>query len=226
MDDATRLERTSLVVPADRCELRLDGARLAITKERPAQDVPTTVDVPVSEVRGATLERPSRGQPGWLHIAVVGGTPAPTNDLGSTLDPYTMPITSRNVAAARRVVRLITQHVRQRGLPPEQEPDRGRISSSVTVTGGPAATRPTGAAPAPVPATVPPPVPPPGAPAARAGSTATPPAAASKTSDVGPTADDPPSLARALRELADLHASGALSDEEFEQAKAKVLEAR
>jgi hypothetical protein len=29
-----------------------------------------------------------------------------------------------------------------------------------------------------------------------------------------------------LRELADLHASGALSDEEFEQAKAKVLEAR
>jgi hypothetical protein len=217
MDDATRLERTSLVVPADRCELRLEGARLAITKERPAQDVPTTVDVPVSEVRGATLERPSRGQPGWLHIAVVGGTPAPTNDLGSALDPYTMPITSRNVAAARRVVRLITQHVQQRGLPPEQEPDRGRISSSVTVTDGPAATRPTGAAPAPGP--------PPAAPAARAGS-ATPPAATPETSDAQPPAEDPPSLARTLRELADLHASGALSDEEFEQAKARVLEAR
>jgi hypothetical protein len=217
MDDATRLERTSLVVPADRCELRLEGARLAITKERPAQDVPTTVDVPVSEVRGATLERPSRGQPGWLHIAVVGGTPAPTNDLGSALDPYTMPITSRNVAAARRVVRLITQHVQQRGLPPEQEPDRGRISSSVTVTDGPAATRPTGAAPAPGP--------PPAAPAARAGS-ATPPAATPETSDAEPPAEDPPSLARTLRELADLHASGALSDEEFEQAKARVLEAR
>jgi hypothetical protein len=222
MDDATRLERTSLVVPADRCELRLDGARLAITKERPAQDAPTTVDVPVSEVRGATLERPSRGQPGWLHIAVVGGTPAPTNDLGSTLDPYTMPITSRNVAAARRVVRLITQHVQQRGLPPEQEPDRGRISSSVTVTDGPAVTRSTGATPAPSP----PPLPPPAAPAARPGSAATPPAAAPGTSDAEPTAEDPPSLARTLRELADLHASGALSDEEFEQAKAKVLEAR
>jgi hypothetical protein len=218
MDDATRLERTSLVVPADRCELRLEGARLAITKERPAQDGPTTVDVPVSEVRGATLERPSRGQPGWLHIAVVGGTPAPTNDLGSTLDPYTMPITSRNVAAARRVVRLVTQHVQQRGLPPEQEPDRGRISSSVTVTEGPAATSPTGAAQAPVP--------PPTAPAVRAGSPATPPAATPSMSDAEPTAEDPSSLARTLRELADLHASGALSDEEFEQAKAKVLEAR
>jgi hypothetical protein len=218
MDDATRLERTSLVVPADRCELRLEGARLAITKERPAQDGPTTVDVPVSEVRGATLERPSRGQPGWLHIAVVGGTPAPTNDLGSTLDPYTMPITSRNVAAARRVVRLVTQHVQQRGLPPEQEPDRGRISSSVTVTEGPAATSPTGAAQAPVP--------PPTAPAVRAGSPATPPAATPSMSDAEPTAEDPSSLARTLRALADLHASGALSDEEFEQAKAKVLEAR
>jgi hypothetical protein len=222
MDDATRLERTSLVVPADRCELRLEDARLTITKERPAQDGPTTVDVPISEVRGATLERPSRGQPGWLHIAVVGGTPAPTNDLGSTLDPYTMPITSRNVAAARRVVRLITQHVQQRGLPPEQEPDRGRISSSVTVTEGPAATSPTGAAPTPAPT----PVPPPTAPAARAGSPSLPPVAAPKTSDAEPAVEDPSALARTLRELADLHASGALSDEEFEQAKAKVLEAR
>jgi hypothetical protein len=221
MDDATRLERTSLVVSADRCELRLDGAQLTLTKERAAQDPPTTVSVPVDEVRGATLERPSRGQPGWLHIAVVGGTPAPTNDLGSTLDPYTMPVTSRNVAAARRVVRLITQHVQQRGLPPEQEseqePDRGRISSSVTVTDGPASTRSTGASPTPVP------TPPP--PAVGTGSTTMPSTEAPRTSDADPTAEEPSSLARTLRELADLHASGALSDEEFEQAKAKVLEA-
>jgi hypothetical protein len=212
MDHATRLERTSLVVAADRCELRLEGAQLTLTKERAAQDAPTTVSVPVSEVRGATLERPSRGQPGWLHIAVVGGTPAPTNDLGSTLDPYTMPVTSRNVAAARRVVRLVTQHVQQRGLPPEQEPESGRISSSVTVTDGPGPTAPTGATPTP-PA-------PPSSVAAAAGATAETPEA----SDVTSAAKDPSSLARTLRDLADLHASGALSDEEFEQAKAKVIE--
>jgi hypothetical protein len=217
MDDATRLERTSLVVPADRCELRLEGAQLTLTKERAAQDAPTTVSVPVSEVRGATLERPSRGQPGWLHIAVVGGTPAPTNDLGSTLDPYTMPVTSRNVAAARRVVRLVTQHVQQRGLPPEQEPESGRISSSVTVTDGPGPTAPTVAPPTP-PASPPPP---PSSVAAGAAATAEIPEA----SDVTSAAEDPSSLARTLRDLADLHASGALSDEEFEQAKAKVLEA-
>jgi hypothetical protein len=219
MDDATRLERTSLVVPADRCELRLEGAQLTLTKERAAQDAPTTVSVPVSEVRGATLERPSRGQPGWLHIAVVGGTPVPTNDLGSTLDPYTMSITSRNVAAARRVVRLITQHVQQRGLPPEQEAAGGRISSSVTVTDGPALASP------PAPTSPPPPVPPPAEESTGADVSAPVPSAVPAGHEPVSPAPEPSSLARTLRDLADLHASGALSDEEFEQAKAKVLEA-
>jgi hypothetical protein len=200
MDAHTRLERTSLVVPADRGELRLEGAHLTIRKQRAAQAEPTTITIPTEAIRGATLERPARGQPGWLHVAVVGGTPVPATDLGSTLDPYTLPVTSRNVAAARRLVRLVTQHVQERGLPTEPTAETGRVSSSVTVTTAPRA------APAPPPSsTPPPPIPPPGA---------------------EPAPSDPAALTRTLRELAALNEAGALSDEEFRRAKARVLDAR
>jgi hypothetical protein len=223
-DEPTRLERTSLVVPADRCELRLQDGRITIVKERAAQDEPTGVTFAAGEVRGATLERPTRGQPGWLHLAVVGGTPAPTTDLGSALDPYTLPVTSRNVAAAKRVVRLVTQHVQERGLPTEPQPGTGRVSSSVTVTAAPGATSTTPTTPAP-------PVPPPSP-----SSPSSPPSPEAPAIDRGevpdaldeptPPAEDRPEvggLARTLRELADLHRTGVLTDEEFQRAKDRVL---
>jgi hypothetical protein len=205
MDDQTRLERTSLVVPSDRCELRLEGAGITITKERAAQQEPTGVAFPVAQVRGATLERPSRGRPGWLHVSVIGGTPAPTADLAAALDPYTLPVTSRNVAVARRLVRLVAEHVRQRGLPPEPTPASARRSTSVTVTSPSAsATAPAGPTPAgPTPAHPPAPT-----------AAPTPPPTGQGTGG---------DLVGTLRQLADLHASGALSDDEFERAKAKVL---
>jgi hypothetical protein len=215
MDDTTtRLERTSHVVPGERCELRIDAGCISITKETVGQE-PTAVRVPVAQVRGATLERPSRSQPGWLHLAVIGGSPAPTSDLGAALDPYTLPITTRTVAAAKRVVRLVTQHVQQRGLPPEPASGGGRSSTSVIVTSPAGVDART--------ATPPPPVPPPGATAADAGPGA--------TADAGPGAadagnDGSGSLVTTLRELADLHAAGALTDEEFERAKAQVLGGR
>jgi hypothetical protein len=239
-DTTTRLERTSHVVPGERCELRLDEGRITITKEAVGQE-PTTVSFPVAEVRGATLERPSRAQPGWLHVAVVGGSPAPTSDLGAALDPYTLPITNRNVAAARRVVRLVTQHVQERGLPPELPSDGIRSSTSVIVT----STR--------MPSSTPPPsIPPPGAPRAepgggRSGADEGATAGGSDVPDDAPSAaaerrvdgdvhgpvdrstaatghgGAEPSLAAALRDLADLHEAGALTGEEFERAKAKVL---
>jgi hypothetical protein len=196
-DTTTRLERTSHVVPGERCELRIHDGELCITKETAGQE-PTAVRIPAAQVRGATLERPSRSQPGWLHLAVIGGSPAPTSDLGAALDPYTLPVTTRTVAAAKRVVRLVTQHVQERGLPPEPSSGGGRTSTSVIVT-SPAATRTT---------TPPPPVAPPGA------------------APAGAPDAEPGSLVTTLRELADLHAAGALTDEEFERAKAQVLDGR
>jgi hypothetical protein len=118
------------------------------------------------------------------------------------------------------VVRLITEHVQQRGLPPEQEADRGRISSSVTVTDGPALASPS------APTSPPPPVAPPAVSRGEAEDPAPRSSAIPEASEPAPSAQEPTSLARTLRELADLHASGALSDEEFEQAKTKVLRAR
>jgi hypothetical protein len=223
MDDTTtRLERTSHVVPGERCELRIGEGCLSITKETVGQE-PTAVRVPVAQVRGATLERPSRGQPGWLHLAVIGGSPAPTSDLGAALDPYTMPVTTRTVAAAKRVVRLVTQHVQERGLPPEPASGGGRTSTSVIVTSPARADART--------TTPPPPVPPPGAAAAEADrDAAAPDPGTSAEVDPGATAEAgdarPGSLVTTLRELADLHAAGALTDEEFERAKAQVLEGR
>jgi hypothetical protein len=234
MNDQTRLERTSLVVPSERCELRLEDAGITITKQPAAQQEPIGVAFPVSQVRGATLERPSRGRPGWLHVSVIGGTPAPTADLAAALDPYTLPVTSRNVAVARRLVRLVTEHVRQRGLPPEPSPASPRRSTSVTVTSPPspaadtaaataAPAAPTGSAPAePAPTEGAPAEPAPAEPAP-AHPPAHPPAPAAETSPPPAGQGTGGDLVGTLRELADLHASGALSDDEFERAKAKVL---
>jgi hypothetical protein len=212
MDDTTttRLERVSHVVPGERCELRIHDGELSITKETVGQE-PTAVRIPAAQVRGATLERPSRNQPGWLHLAVIGGSPAPTGDLGAALDPYTLPVTTRTLAAAKRVVRLVTQHVQERGLPPEPSSGGGRTSTSVIVTSPTEARTPT---------TPPPPVPPPGAVPAE------PDPGASADGDADAAAAGQGSLVATLRELADLHAAGALTDEEFERAKAQVLDGR
>jgi hypothetical protein len=214
MDD-TRLERTTLTVAAEHCQLRLEDGRITITKERATEDSPRTVALPVRELRGATLERPSRGQPGWLHVSAIGGTPAPTGELGAALDPYAIPVTSRNVAAARRFVRLVTQHVQQRGLPPERTALDGRVSSSVTVTRAPAGP------PDPLPPSTPPPPVPPPAPSAEPAPSADPAPSAEQAPPAEREVEDP--LVATLRELADLHQAGALTDEEFQRAKARVL---
>ena len=46
------------------------------------------------QVRSATLRRPGNGAPGWLHVAVIDGSPAPPSELAAAGDPYTLPLTS------------------------------------------------------------------------------------------------------------------------------------
>ncbi|HSK22786.1 MAG TPA: hypothetical protein VK906_06405, partial [Egicoccus sp.] len=71
--------------------------------------------------------------------------------LAAANDPYTVPVTARNLGAARRFCRLVADHVRDRGLP-AAAPHPGTGSTSVLVR--PATPASTVASPAP---TVPPP---------------------------------------------------------------------
>lgn len=199
MGETTRLERASRVVHGDRSELRLESGSITITKEATTQVKPTSVTVSIEQVRNVTLEKPMRGQHGWLHLSVVDGSPAPPSEMAASSDPYTLPITTRHLAAARRLARLITDHVRRRGLPHESSDTRERIYAGVIVQRGTPATTATAARPA---ASTPPPrVPPPApdAPGSGAG------------------------MITQLRQLADLHRDGALTDAEFEHAKRQVL---
>ncbi len=210
MGETTRLERTSHVVPGERCELRLEDGHITLTKEAGTRARPTSVTVPVDRVRSVTLNRPSPGRPGWLHLAVVDGSPTPPSELAAIGDPYTLPLTTRHVHAARRLERMIDDHVRRRGLP---HVDSGAgTGSGVTVNPGRPPATPT--------------------PIDRAGDAPGEDRVSSGDS-TGPGHDRDPAgdadasggeLAGALRELADLHTAGALSDEEFEQAKRRVLE--
>lgn len=192
MGDQTALESQGLVVPGDRSELRLADGRIVVHKEATTQARPTEVDVPVAEVRGATLEAPPRGGLGWLHVSVVGGSPPPPTGLAAAGDPYTLPVTSRGVSAARRLVKMIERHVRTRGLPPDT-PTVGHSSGVVLdPDGAPSPKQPYGD-----------------------GATAVP-APHTSTS----ASDD---LVGRLRELAELHQAGALSDDEFQRAKDRLL---
>lgn len=179
MDDTTALETKDLVVEGDRSELRLEAGRFVLRKEATTQAEPTEVSFGVDQVRAATLNRPSGGEPGWLHVAVVGGSPPPPGGLAAASDPYTLPLAGRATGSARRLAKMIERHVQVRGLPRDERDTGVRPSTGVVVN-------PVG----------------------------TPPPAAASGDD----------LVRRLQELAQLHQVGALTDEEFERAKARVLE--
>lgn len=192
MSDATALERARLTVRGDRAELRIEDGRITITKEAPTRATPTTVVVDVDQVRGTQMQAPTRRSRGWLHLSVVDGSPAPPGELAAAGDPYTLPLTSRSVSAAKRLDKLVERHIRERGLPRDAGPNEGRLSSGVSLTSAPATAQ----------RTTPPPPPPPSA---------------------APQELTPADLVAELRSLAELHDAGALTDEEFERAKARIL---
>ena len=150
MSSSTRLERSHHVLQADHADLRIEHGVVTITKQVVTRHDPVVTHVELARVRGADLRKPSRGQPGWLHLSAVGGTTTPPSELAAASDPYTVPVTVRTHGAARRLVKLVTEHVRQRGLPTERA--GYARSTSVLVTSPTPAT----AVAAPVP---PPPVP-------------------------------------------------------------------
>lgn len=203
MTDQTALERTDLVVPGDGAELRLERGRVTISKRALTQESPTTVEFGVEQVRGAQLRTSSRGSRGWLHVAVVGGSPAPPGELAAAGDPYALPLTSASLGPARRLARLVERHIRERGMPQDVGPNEGRLSSGVAITDAPVT-------------------------ADTADITATSDEAASRgaaasSQDAGHAPGDPAEFVAELRTIAELHASGALTDDEFERAKARVL---
>lgn len=157
MSAATRLERATHAVCADHAELRVERGTVVITKQAVTQDAPVEVRLDASRLRGADLQKPGRGSTGWLHVSAIGGTPRPPSELAAASDPYTVPVTARNLGAARRFARLVGDHVRQRGLPHESADDGAR-STSVLLASATDDRQPE-ASPRPA-------VPPPGAPAA------------------------------------------------------------
>lgn len=197
MADATALETDDLVVHGDRSELRLEGGRLSLHKEATTQARPTDVEAEVGEVRGATLEAPPRGGLGWLHVSVVGGSPPPPSGLAAAGDPWTLPITPRALGSARRLVRMVERHVQTRGLPPES-PEVGGSSGVVLNPRGALTEKTPYRAPADG-------------------------ADGDHGAVDGAPAAAPDDLVGRLRELADLHAAGALTDDEFQRAKDRLL---
>lgn len=197
MGDTTRLERASHVVRGDRSELRLEDGRITIEKGATTQFRPTTVSFPVSEVRHATVRRPTRGASGWVHVAVVDGSPAPPSELAAAGDPYTLPLTTRGLAEARKLARMIDDHVQRRGLPSDANAETPYLGVALTDA------EPTQrAAPADDPA-------PPSAPPRPAVTAASTPARDSEAIEH-------------LRQLDGLHRAGVLSDTEYDQAKRRL----
>jgi hypothetical protein len=216
VSEATRLERTTHAVAGDRAELRLQDGVITIVKSATAQVGSTEVSVPIDRVRSVEVRKPSRTSSGWLHVAVVDGSPAPVTELAAMSDPYTIPIVGRQVTAARRLERLVADHVQRRGLPPEEAgPSAGPGPSGVVLTDAP-----TTASTSPSPE--------------RPGSGASSPGAGDRSGAAATGAPPPPpppgppapeeDLTAKLRDLAELHRSGALTDEEFRQAKQSVLD--
>jgi hypothetical protein len=233
--EATRLERATHSIGGDRAELRLEAGVITIAKGATSQARPTEVTVPVGRVRSVEVRKPSRAASGWLHVAVVDGSPAPVTELAAMSDPYTIPLGGRQVGAARRLERMVADHVQRRGLPAESSDAKPRRpSSGVVLTDAPTtATRPPearrGTAPGdtaearPVDAR-----------ATDVEPTGTEPASAEPTdaepTDAEPTDVEPADVEPAgadltakLRELADLHRTGELTDDEFRRAKEAVL---
>lgn len=193
MSEATRLERASLAVPGVRSELRLDAGHITVSRHVTTQARPTEVSFPVEAVRGATLRRPQGGERGWLHVAAVGGTPAPVGELAASSDPYTLPLGSRHTRRARKLARMVERHIQERGLPA----DHTTSSSGGTGAVAPAVTIGRGPLPEPRPEVAP--------------------------SDDGAGGLGGVELVDHLRQLAALRDQGALSDAEFQRAKDRVL---
>lgn len=141
MPEATRLERASLVVPGVRSELRLDAGHITVSRYVTTQARPTEVTFPIGAVRGATLRRPQGGERGWLHVAAVGGTPAPVGELAASSDPYTLPLGSRHARRARKLARMVERHIQERGLPADHTSSSsgvtGAVAPAVTIGRGP-----------------------------------------------------------------------------------------
>jgi hypothetical protein len=208
----TALEAARTSVRGERAELRVEDGVVSIEKH-PPRGTPSTVTFPVSRIRAAQLRAPARGSRGWLHVSVVGGSPAPPGELAASSDPYSLPLGVRNAPAARRFVRLVDRHVQERGMPRDDDRAEGRSSTGVSLrAGAPAPVAPSApvARSAPTAAMPPPPPPPP------------PPPADAPELTVGED-HGPLEIARELESLAHLHARGVLTDEEFERAKARVL---
>jgi len=153
MSGPTRLERASHTIRTDHAELHLSGGEVVITKQAMTEDAPREVRIPADRIRGADLQKPARGHPGWLHVAAVDGSPRPPTALAAANDPYTLPVTTRTLGAARRFCRLVADHVRDRGLPASA--DQPGVGSTSVLLRPPEATTPS------------PTVPPPGAVAGR-----------------------------------------------------------
>lgn len=209
MSHATALERAQLVVTGVRSELRLEHGRVEITKEATTQPRPTVVRFTIDAVRGTSIGSPGRGGRGWLHVAVVGGSPPPPTELAAASDPYTLPLTSRGVGRARRFARLVDEHVRARGLPSEDAGAPSPATTGVSVVAAPMAE------PAPVGVTTP----------ARASVTA--PDGAPRGPAEGAPARSMPSAVRSRHreQLAELRAVGILTHAEHDRAVARLEEA-
>lgn len=196
MARGTALESQKMVVPGDRAELQVADGRISLHKEATTQRSPTNVAAAVDQVRGVTVQLPTRNEPGWVHVSVVNGSPPPPGAMAAAGDPWTLPITSRGTSAARRLAKMVERHVQVRGLPSE--------SSTITTSSGVVLDPDGPVTPKPE----------------RRGSEGAPNGGGAAN---GGAAGGGADLVQSLRELADLHASGALTDEEFQQAKDRLL---
>lgn len=216
----TALETGSLTIRGARAHLRLENGVVTIARDGDTVTAPSEVTFEVAHIRGASRASPPRRGRGWLHIAVVGGSPAPPSELAAVKDPYTLPLSSRGAAAAKRFERMVEKHIKARGKPadpgtrPGAPNSRSSHSTGVSVVGPPQDPPPLEA-----------PLPPaarrgPSDPAASSGNGG---GAARDRAAEGDARAGGPTLVSALRDLADLHAAGALTDAEFQAAKAKLL---
>lgn len=197
----TALETVRLTLREDGAQLQVADGRITLRKRTPTGDAPSEVTFGVGEVRGTELQAPTRRGRGWLHVAVVGGTSPPPGALAAASDPYTVPLSPRSVGVARRLARLVARHLRTRGLPPDRVGAAGgstgvSLTRAGRATGDPAAPPRTAEA------------------ASRSRAEA---ATRDRAEDAGSA------LVTELRALTDLHDRGALTDAEFEAAKARLL---
>lgn len=215
--EPTALENRHLVVPGDRAELELGDGRLVLRSRSGGTAEQAERVVAVDQVRGATLRAPTRGEPGWLHVSVVGGTPAPSGGLSVAMDPYTIPLASRGgVAAARRLVKMVERHLQERGKPRDTVASDLARSTGVVVRSNGAASAPVAARPAPDPAPV----------VAEAEVVVADDERAVGEEQPAVVKDGlaaPDELVERLKELAALRDSGVLTEAEFKRAKKRVI---